>query len=163
MHQLIDKMAQDVVQLLSEKKLMLSTAESCTGGLLSGAITGVAGSSKVLGLGICAYGDQFKEYMLGVSKETLEKHGATSAECAAEMAVGIRKASDADVGISITGIAGPTGGTPEKPIGTVYLACSYKDKLNPITIGINAEQDRQYIRLESVIQALMLILNTIEE
>jgi len=163
MHQLIDKMAQDVVKLLGEKKLMLCTAESCTGGLLSGAITGVAGSSEIFGLGVVAYGDSFKEFMLGVSKETLEKHGATSAECAAEMAVGVRKASDAGVGISITGIAGPGGGTPKKPVGTIYLACSYKDKLNTLTLGINKDQDRNYIRLEAVIQALILILNTIEE
>jgi PncC family amidohydrolase len=171
MHYNLDKTAQNVVQLLCGLNLTLTTAESCTGGLLSGAVTGVPGSSEVFGLGIVAYANKIKEKLLGVKPETLEKFGAVSAQCAAEMALGVRKypyAEDcpengavADIGISITGIAGPGGGTSEKPIGTVFLACTCENKTNILHLQINSK-DRQYIRLESVRQALILIQNTID-
>ncbi|MCL2638407.1 MAG: CinA family protein [Oscillospiraceae bacterium] len=172
MHYNLDKTAQNVVQLLREKKLTLCTAESCTGGLLSGAVTAIAGSSEVFNLGIVAYANEIKEKMLGVKPETLEIHGAVSAECAAEMAAGARKLAknsppwrggreaDGVVGISITGIAGPGGGTPQKPVGTVYFACTCEEKTNILHLQINSD-NREYIRLESVRQALILILNTI--
>ncbi|MCL1823559.1 MAG: CinA family protein [Oscillospiraceae bacterium] len=157
----IDKTAQNVVQLLKNKKLRVSTAESCTGGLLSGAFTGVAGSSQVFELGICAYANKIKEQFLGVSAETLENSGAVSAQCACEMALGIREAAKADIGISVTGIAGPDGGTFEKPVGTVFFACVYGNKCNVLHIRANSEHGREFIRFEAVRQALILMLNTL--
>jgi len=156
----IDKEARNVVQLLYSKNLMLCTAESCTGGLLSGSITEIPGSSAVFGLGICSYSNDIKINVLGVYPQTIEAFGAVSEQCAAEMALGARKVSGADISVSITGIAGPGGGSPQKPVGTVYLACSYKDILNTLHLRIS-QQERQHIRLESVRQALILINNTI--
>jgi nicotinamide-nucleotide amidase len=158
----LDKTAQDVVQLLQAEKITLATAESCTGGLLSGAVTGVAGSSAVFPLGVCTYANESKEKILGVSPETLRDFGAVSAECAAEMALGVRKLSGANAGVSVTGIAGPDGGTPEKPVGTVFFACSYKEHMNILYLRINSTQSRRDIRLEAVRQALILIQNTIQ-
>jgi len=164
-HSHIDKTAQDVVQLLCERKIVLTTAESCTGGLVSGAITSVSGSSQIFGLGICAYANEIKTHILGVSPLTLEIFGAVSAQCAREMALGAKcrgeHCSPATVAISVTGIAGPDGGSTEKPVGTVYFACAYKDNINTLHLRINSN-DRQHIRLESVRQALILILNTIK-
>jgi PncC family amidohydrolase len=161
MHYNLDKPAQNVVQLLCARNLTLTAAESCTGGLLSGAVTSVGGASQIFSLGIVAYANEIKEQILGVKTETLETYGAVSAQCAAEMAQGARKLADSDIGISVTGIAGPTGGTPEKPVGTVYFACVYKDKTNILHIKTDST-DRGFIRNESVRQALILILNTLE-
>jgi PncC family amidohydrolase len=157
----LDKQALNVVQLLCTRKLSLATAESCTGGLLSGAVTSVAGCSQVFILGIVAYANRIKEQILGVSPEVIEKHGAVSAQCAAEMALGVQKRAGADIGVSVTGIAGPGGGTPQKPVGTVYISCAFKDRTSTLHLRINSD-NRQYIRLESVRQALILILNTLE-
>jgi len=162
----IDNLAQNVVQLLCGRNLCLCTAESCTGGLLSGAVTSVSGASNVFGVGICAYSNGIKEKTLCVKAETLENYGAVSAECAAEMALGIRKISGSEIGVSVTGIAGPEGGTPEKPVGTVFFACSFENEVNILHLRIDAGcvtagERRNYIRLESVRQALILIQNTI--
>lgn len=102
----------------------LATAESCTGGLLSKRITDVSGASQVFEMGAVTYANRIKEQVLGVSHETLEAHGAVSPETAREMAQGIRLAAGSDLGVGITGIAGPGGGTPEKPVGLVYIALS---------------------------------------
>ena len=156
----IDKQAQDVVKLLCEKNLRLCTAESCTGGLLSGTITSVKGSSSVFELGICAYANRIKQQFLGVGVQTLEKYGAVSAQCAREMALGVCKASGAEVAISVTGIAGPDGGSPEKPVGTVFICCTYGNKTRTLHLQIDSI-NREFIRLETVRQALILIFNTI--
>ena len=113
-----------VVQLLSHRGLSLSVAESLTGGQVSAAFTGVAGSSAVFQGGVVAYSNQAKEDLLGVSPATLQTHGAVSAPVAEEMAAGARAALGAAVGISTTGIAGPGGGTPQKPVGLVYFGLS---------------------------------------
>jgi PncC family amidohydrolase len=139
---------------------MLATAESCTGGLLSGAVTGVSGSSQVFPMGVCTYSNDIKKNILGVRAETLDMYGAVSAQCAAAMALGVKRISGADITVSVTGIAGPDGGTPQKPVGTVYFGCSYKNRLNILHLQINSN-DRETIRLESVRQALILILNII--
>ncbi|MEG2436085.1 MAG: competence/damage-inducible protein A [Ruthenibacterium sp.] len=117
-----DSLEETVVALLCEHQKTLATAESCTGGLVSKRITEISGASAVFPLGICTYSNEMKEKMLGVKAETLAQYGAVSSETAAEMASGVRRAAGTDFGISITGIAGPTGGTPEKPVGTVYIA-----------------------------------------
>ena len=111
-----------VVRELEKAGKTLATAESCTGGLLAKRITDVSGASQVFEMGAVTYANRIKEKVLGVSHETLEAHGAVSEETAREMARGIRRAADSDLGIGITGIAGPGGGTPEKPVGLVYIA-----------------------------------------
>ena len=108
--------------------MKIATAESCTGGLLAKRITDVAGSSEVFEMGAVTYANRIKEQVLGVSAQTLEKYGAVSPETAREMAEGIRKAAGSDIGIGITGIAGPGGGNAEKPVGLVYIAMSTAEK-----------------------------------
>jgi nicotinamide-nucleotide amidase len=113
-----------VVRLLTERNLTLATAESCTGGLVAHRITNVPGASKVFLSGIVAYSNTAKRKFLGVRAETLSRHGAVSAAVAREMAEGAREKFGADFAISITGIAGPSGGTKTKPVGTVFIALS---------------------------------------
>ena len=113
-----------VVKLLNEQKKTIATAESCTGGLLAKRITDISGSSAVFETGCVTYANKTKEMLLGVPHETLEAHGAVSYETAKAMAEGIVKLSGADIGVGITGIAGPGGGTKEKPVGLVYIAIS---------------------------------------
>ena len=117
----------EVGALLRERGLTLATAESCTGGLVAHLITCVPGSSQYYLGGVVAYANEVKEALLGVRHETLLDHGAVSEETALEMARGARERLGADVGIATTGIAGPTGGTPEKPVGVVYVALSAVD------------------------------------
>ena len=116
-----------VGQLLLKHKLTLALAESCTGGLVGHRITDVPGSSAYLMGGIVAYSYDAKELLLGVRHNTLYDHGAVSAETAIEMARGARRALGSDIGISVTGIAGPGGGLPDKPVGSVYICLSARD------------------------------------
>lgn len=112
-----------IAQLLGENKT-LAVAESCTGGLLSKLITDIPGSSSYLKCGAVCYSNESKESLAGVPKDVMVAHGAVSGECASAMAEGIRKASGADVGLAITGIAGPGGATEEKPVGLVFIGIS---------------------------------------
>jgi len=116
-----------VGELLTQQGLTLALAESCTGGLLGHRITNVPGSSAYLIGGVVAYAYEAKERILGVRHETLYDHGAVSEETAREMARGVRRLLLADVGISVTGIAGPGGGLPQKPVGLVFIALSARD------------------------------------
>lgn len=113
-----------LVKELSEKNLKIATAESCTGGLISKMITDVSGASAVFDCGVCSYANGIKEKVLGVSSEDLRTKGAVSMEVAVQMAQGVRLLAGADIGISTTGIAGPTGGSDQKPVGTVYIGVS---------------------------------------
>ena len=112
-----------IVKELQKRNQTLTTAESCTGGLLAGRILNVSGASSVYNEGHITYSNEAKERLLGVSHETLQTYGAVSEQTAAEMARGAACAAQADVGLSTTGIAGPTGGTKEKPVGLVYVGC----------------------------------------
>jgi PncC family amidohydrolase len=114
-------------RLLTEQGLTIAVAESCTGGLIAHRLTNVPGSSVYFMGGVVAYSNEVKERVLGVSHETLSVHGAVSEECAWEMARGVRCLLGTDVAISATGIAGPTGGTPQKPVGLVYVALVAQD------------------------------------
>jgi nicotinamide-nucleotide amidase len=116
-----------VGELLKNRGLTIGLAESCTGGLIGHRLTDVAGSSAYLKGDVVAYSNEVKERQLGVHPETLRQHGAVSEETAIEMAVGVRRLLGADVGIAVTGIAGPDGGTPDKPVGTVCLALAAAD------------------------------------
>ena len=120
----MEKLEVIVGRMLAERKLKLATAESCTGGLVGHRLTNVPGSSAYLEGGVIAYSYEAKERLLGVHHDTLYEHGAVSAETALEMARGARKALGADIGIAVTGIAGPGGGLPGKPVGLVYIALS---------------------------------------
>jgi PncC family amidohydrolase len=118
---------EEIGRLLADRGLTLTTAESCTGGLVAHRLTNVPGSSAYYLGGVVAYANQAKEEFLGVRYETLQARGAVSEETAREMARGARQRLGADLAVSVTGIAGPTGGTPEKPVGLVYVALSAPD------------------------------------
>ncbi len=123
----MDKYEKLVHHLIS-KNLTIAVAESCTGGLISKLITDISGSSKVFIGGSIAYSYEMKVLWLGVSWETLNTYGAVSAETVREMIDGITSSTGSDIGVAVTGIAGPTGGTPQKPVGTVYIAVRAKEK-----------------------------------
>lgn len=144
-----------VVKLLKKYDLSLATAESCTGGLFTGRIVNVAGASDVLKEGFITYSNKSKKKNLDVSKNTLKKHGAVSEQCAKEMAKGAAINTGSDVAVAITGIAGPDGGTDEKPVGLVYIACFVNEK---VTVKeFNFKGNRQKIREGAVIYALDLL------
>ena len=119
-----------VSELFKNKNLTVATAESCTGGMIANTLTNVSGSSKYFERGIVSYSNESKMEILDVSEELIEKYGAVSDRVAIAMAENIRKKANVDVGIATTGIAGPTGGTKDKPVGLVYLAVSTKDITN---------------------------------
>ncbi|MBS6516842.1 MAG: competence/damage-inducible protein A [Clostridium sp.] len=150
-----------VVKLLKKHELTVTTAESCTGGLLAGTLVGVPGVSEVFREGFVTYSNKAKRKLLDVSKSTLKKYGAVSAQTAKEMAKGGVFATDADICVAITGLAGPDGATPEKPIGLVYIACYMNDKVHVEEFRFKG--DRQKIRERSVIQALDVLRRSILE
>jgi nicotinamide-nucleotide amidase len=150
-----DSMEMVVGRLLIERNLKLAVAESCTGGLLCSRITDTPGSSAYLLGGVVAYANDLKTEYLGVSAQLLEKHGAVSRETAEAMAVGVRSRSRADVALAVTGIAGPAGGTPEKPVGTVYIAIATSEE-NWVT-KFHFHGDREQIREISAQSGLDLV------
>ncbi len=123
----LDNSVTDVVKLLEQKCQKIATAESCTGGLLSAYLTSVNGASAVFECGLCTYSNRIKEQLLHVSPEVLNEHGAVSRQTARAMLDGIRMVSSADLCVSVTGLAGPQGGTEENPVGTVYVGFLYQD------------------------------------
>lgn len=131
-----------IAKILTEKGLTISTAESCTGGLLSSKLTDVSGSSAFVHLNFVTYSNDAKNKILNVKKETLEKYGAVSEECAYEMACGLYNATGADICVSTTGIAGPTGGSAEKPVGLMYSAIYTKSKFKIYKIQLDSDIER---------------------
>ncbi len=123
----LDKEAQGIVKLLLKTGLKLATAESCTGGMISQFVTSVPNASQIFDMGVCTYANSAKEQLLNVSHCTLEEYGAVSRKTAIEMARGIKALAKSDIGVAVTGIAGPTGATADKPIGTVYCGVAYKE------------------------------------
>ena len=110
-----------LIKILSKKKLKISFAESCTGGLLASAVTSISGASKVFNLGLVTYSNQTKIKLLKVNKNIIQKYGAVSHECCLAMVNNLSKISKANINVSVTGIAGPNGGTKQKPVGLVYI------------------------------------------
>ncbi len=145
-----------VVHTLAARGLTVATAESCTGGLLSQRITSVPGASEVFAYGVCTYANEMKEKMLGVRPATLETYGAVSSETAAEMARGVRSATGADFGVGITGIAGPGGGTAEKPVGLVFIAACDAAKTCVEKLVVTG-RTRETVRVCSTHHALELV------
>ena len=153
-----------LVSLLRNKKLKIACAESCTGGLLAKKITDISGSSEIFELGVVAYANRIKTTILGVPAKLLEEKGAVCAEVAAFMAKGVCALSESDIGTGITGIAGPGGGTPEKPVGLVYVAV-YMKSTDKVYVGeLHLNGDRSEIRnatAEKVISKVIeLVRNT---
>lgn len=150
----------ELVTKLTKKQYTIVTAESCTGGLLSATIVDVSGASEVFPGGFVTYANEAKEQFVGVSHVTLERFGAVSEETAREMAVGCAVRTGADIGLSVTGIAGPDGGTAEQPVGLVYIGCSFRDKVvveRHVFTG-----DRQTVRSKAVNAALDLAIHCLD-
>ncbi len=154
----IDSLERAVVEFLRERGLTLAFAESCTGGLVAKRITDISGCSDVF-MGSCVtYANEAKMRILGVKAETLERYGAVSAETAREMARGARERIGSDVAVSLTGIAGPGGGTAEKPVGTVYLGISTKNGEDVRRLSLSSMRSREYIRTVSASNAFDMVL-----
>lgn len=151
------RLAQKVGELLKQRKLTISVAESCTGGLIQELITDVPGSSKYFLGGVVAYSNELKQKLVGVNPATLKKYGAVSSEVACELAKGVGEITGSDIGISTTGIAGPTGGTKDKPVGLVYIGLCTKDALKSFRFLFKG--DRHRIRENTAKKALELILS----
>ena len=152
-----------VVKALHESRLTLSAAESCTGGLISKRITDISGCSDVFFGGCVTYTNDVKMRLIGVSSETLERYGAVSEQTACEMARGVRLATGSDIGVSATGIAGPTGGTPEAPVGTVFIGLSTKNGESFRKLTLSPMRSREYIRQASATNAFDMVLKAIKK
>ncbi|WP_419419023.1 CinA family protein [Legionella sp. D16C41] len=149
----------NVTKLLQTQHKTITTAESCTGGLLASLLTELPGSSSWFERGFVTYSNLSKHEMLGVDLTLIEKYGAVSSPVAQAMVQGALVQSNADVALAVTGIAGPTGGSLEKPVGTVYLAFALKDKPPKIEHYLFANKKRQEIRILTCRQAFLGILN----
>ena len=152
-----------LVDALHEKGFTLSAAESCTGGLIAKRITDISGCSDVFFGGCVTYTNEVKQRLLGVSAETLEEHTAVSAEVAMEMAKGVRRATGSDIGISATGIAGPTGGTDETPVGTVFIGMSTVEGESYRRLSLSSRRSRDFIRTVSATNAYDMVLKYLKE
>ncbi len=151
-----------VGKVLKQGGFKLATAESCTGGWVSQVITSVPGSSEWFDRGFVTYSDGAKREMLGVRPETLEKQGAVSEAVVCEMAEGALTHSDAQVSVAISGIAGPEGGSPKKPIGTVWIAWALEGR-DPRARSTHFAGDREMVRQQAVMAALQGVIETIEQ
>ncbi|MBI1301191.1 MAG: nicotinamide-nucleotide amidohydrolase family protein [Alphaproteobacteria bacterium] len=156
----MEQLVEQLSNLLLEKKLRLVTAESCTGGMIASAITDRAGSSHVFERGFVTYSNASKEQVLGVSKHIIDNYGAVSHECADAMVLGALARSEAEVGVAVTGIAGPDGGTPEKPLGLVYIAVCVKGHEPDITENF-FKGSREDIRKAATEKALSLLIEAV--
>ena len=150
-----------LVQLLKKKKLKISLAESCTGGLLASSITSVSGSSEIFTLGLVTYSNQAKINILKVLKNIITKYGAVSHETCLSMVKNLNKISKTNISVSITGIAGPTGGSKEKPVGLVYIGIKRGNKVR-INKHLFKRKGRTKIQKEAVRKSLDLILSVLK-
>jgi len=157
----IDKLTQKVIKECDKQKRILAVAESCTGGMLSSYITSISGSSNIFDRGFITYSNDAKIDLIDVKKKTIEKFGAVSKETAIEMAEGTIKNSLASLAISITGVAGPGGGTSINPVGTVYIAIIIDDEKDVKKFNF-LDKGREFIRKASVYEALQLLLNKLK-
>ncbi len=160
----IDKTALNVVQYLVEHGIKIAVAESCTGGLLAGAITSVPGASEIFECGIVSYSERIKSQLLGLPMELIDDCGVVSETVALAMAQGVRLVSRADIGVGITGIAGPAGGSKEQPVGTVYVSVIYKEQSFTQNLRLYelGELSRRQIRLITCAYALEAICDAVK-
>ena len=156
----MNKLSLKLVNLLTKKKITVSFAESCTGGLLASSITSISGSSKVFNMGLVTYSNNSKINLLKISKKTIKKYGAVSYETCLSMVENLSKISKSKISISITGIAGPNGGTKEKPVGLVYIGLKKGGK-TIIKKNLFKSKKRISIQKATVNQALKMILNVL--
>jgi PncC family amidohydrolase len=150
-----------LVKKLIKKKLKISIAESCTGGLLASSITSISGASKIFNIGLITYSNQAKIRFLKVNKNIIKKYGAVSEECCASMVKNLSKISNAQINVSITGIAGPKGGTKQKPVGLVYIGIKKANKIQIIKCFFKNKK-RSSIQRATVKKASNLILRVIK-
>ena len=150
----------DLAKILLRNAVKISTAESCTGGLLSSRLTDVPGSSAYVTMNFVTYSNESKQKILNVSKETLQKYGAVSEECAREMAHGLIELTGSDICLCTTGIAGPTG-DENKPVGLVYIACAYKDKITVKEFHFDRGYSRRNMKFMFSEAALRLAIDTL--
>ncbi len=155
------KLSQKVVKLLKKKKLKISVAESCTGGMLSSTITSVSGSSKVFTMGLVTYSNQSKNRLLKVPKQIIKEHGAVSIQCCFSMVNNLSKISKSNVAVSITGIAGPSGGTKQKPVGLIYIGIKRANKVK-VNRYLIKNKGRSNIQKTAVKKSLELILSVLK-
>ena len=146
-----------LIRILIKKKIKISFAESCTGGLLASTVTSISGASKIFNLGLVTYSNQAKIKILKVNKNIIKKYGAVSHECCSAMVKNLSKISKANINVSITGIAGPKGGTKQKPVGLVYIGIKKGDKIQ-INKFLFKSKKRSSIQKATVKKALNLIL-----
>jgi len=149
-------MIKNLVKKLIKKKLKISFAESCTGGMLSSSITSISGASKVFNLGLVTYSNQAKIKILRVNKSIIKNYGAVSAECCKAMVINLTKISKADINVSVTGIAGPNGGTKNKPVGLVFIGVKKSNKL-VIFKNLFKSKSRNFIQKATVKKTLKII------
>ena len=159
------KLEEEVVQKLLEKNLTITTAESCTGGLIAATLVNVSGASGCFNEGYITYANEAKVRVLGVKEESIRNFGVVSNMVVTEMAEGVLNKANADVAVAVSGIAGPLGGSPEKPVGTVYIGICLKDKMNKsltkTSYRFYFEGGRSEIRNKTVEEALKIILSAI--
>ena len=162
-HEAIKKLAEALVDELASLSKAVSTAESCAGGWIAKAITDIPGSSAVFGYGIVSYSNGAKESLLGVQNQTLEDHGSVSEPVVREMAEGSLHLSGADIGVAVSGIAGPDGGSKDKPVGTVWFAWAVREggKITTQTCSEHFDGDRDLIRELTVVHALQGVMDRI--
>lgn len=154
-------MEEELVEILTKKQYKITTAESCTGGLVAATIVNVSGASEVFQAGFVTYANEAKEKELGVKSETLQTYGAVSEKTAKEMAIGCAAHAKAQVGVSTTGIAGPGGGTAEKPVGLVYIGCAVRSN---VYVEKNVfSGDRQQVRRQAADRAIGFALECIKK
>jgi len=155
------KLSQKIVKLLKRKRLKLSVVESCTGGMLSSTVTSISGSSKVFSLGLVTYSNQSKNHLLKVPKQIIKKHGAVSIQCCFSMVNNLSKISKSNIAVSITGIAGPDGGTKQKPVGLVYVGIKRGNKVK-VNRYLFKNKGRSNIQKTALKKSLELILSILK-
>ena len=146
----------NLVKILTKKRLKIAFAESCTGGMLASEITSISGASKVFGIGLVTYSNQAKISVLKVKKSIIQKYGAVSPQCCEAMVKNLSKISKAQINVSITGIAGPNGGTKKKPVGLVYIGVKKNNKIF-ITKNLFKEKSRKAIQKSTIRRTFKII------
>ncbi|BCP53461.1 competence damage-inducible protein A [Kaistia sp. 32K] len=158
----LEGQARALIELCIARGLKIATAESCTGGLIAGVLTEISGSSAVVDRGFVTYSNEAKTEMIGVSAELIQRVGAVSQEVALAMAAGALAKSGADLAVAVTGIAGPTGGSPDKPVGLVHFGVMRRGSSAQHAVHVFADRDRSGVRFATVAEALKLLAEAAE-